>query len=184
MQSSERFEPKSGTEMSGDAAVQLLQLFEQHGIEVIVDGGWGVDALLGEQTRPHNDLDIALQHKDVQKLRALLEAQGYRDVPRDDTRDCNFVMGNDQGHEVDFHSYTFDANGKLVFGVAYPPESLTGTGSIQGYPVRCISAEWLVKFHTGYELDENDYRDVSALCERLGIALPNEYARFSRKEAQ
>ena len=174
MKPSERFEPKSDADMSGDVVVQLLQLFEQHGIEVVVDGGWGVDALLGEQTRSHGDLDIALPHKDVPKLRALLETRGYRDVPRDDTRDCNFVMGDDQGHEIDFHSYTFDAYGKLVFGVEYPFDSLTGAGSIQGYPVKCISAEWLVKFHSGYELDENDYRDVSALCERFGLALPAE----------
>ncbi len=175
----ERFEQKSPTEMSGDAVIELMQLFDQNGIEVFVDGGWGVDALLGEQTRSHTDLDIALQHKDVPNLRALLEARGYRDVPRDDTRDCNFVMGDDQGHEVDFHSYTFDAHGKLVFGVAYPLDSLTGTGSIQGYPVKCISPEWTVKFHSGYELDEHDYRDVSALCERFGMALPAEYERFT-----
>jgi len=174
MKPSERFEPKSDADMSGDVVVQLLQLFEQHGIEIVVDGGWGVDALLGEQTRSHGDLDIALPHKDVPKLRALLETRGYRDVPRDDTRDCNFVMGDDQGHEIDFHSYTFDAHGKLVFGVEYPFDSLTGAGSIQGYPVKCISAEWMVKFHSGYELDENDYRDVSALCERFGLALPAE----------
>ena len=124
MKPSERFEPKSDAEMSGDVVVQLLRLFDQHGIEVVVDGGWGVDALLGEQTRLHGDLDIALEHKDVPKLRALLEARGYRDVPRDDTRDCNFVMGDKQGHEVDFHSYTFDAHGKLIFGVEYPFDSL------------------------------------------------------------
>ena len=165
--------------MSGDAVIELMQLFDQNGIEVFVDGGWGVDALLGEQTRSHADLDIALKHKDVPNLRGLLEARGYRDVLRDDTRDCNFVMGDDQGHEVDFHSYTFDAHGKLVFGIEYPLDSLIGTGSIQGYPVKCISPEWMVKFHSGYELDENDYRDVSALCERFGMALPAEYERFT-----
>ena len=183
MKPSERFEPKSDAKMSADAVVQLLQLVEQHGIEVVVDGGWGVDALLGEQTRLHGDLDIALEHKDVPKLRALLEARGYKDVLRDDTRDCNFVMGDEQGHEVDFHSYTFDAQGKLVFGVEYPFDSLTGTGTMQGYSVKCISAEWMVKFHSGYELDENDYRDVSALCERFGMALPAEYERFTRESA-
>jgi len=183
MKPSERLEQKSDAEMSGDVVVQLMQLFEQHDIEVVVDGGWGVDALLGEQTRSHGDLDIALQHKDAPKLRALLEAHGYRDAPRDDTRDCNFVMGNAQGHEVDFHSYTFDAHGKRV-GVEYPLGSLTGTGSIQGYPVKCISAEWMVKFHSGYELDENDYCDVSALCERFSIALPVEYESFTREGAQ
>lgn len=166
-------------EMSGDAVVQLLKHWAQHGIEVIIDGGWGVDALLGEQTRVHGDLDIALEHKDVPRLRALLEGQGYRDVPRPDTRDCNFVLGDGQGHEIDFHSYTFDEHGKLVFGLDYPPDSLTGTGSIQGYPVKCITPEWMVKFHSGYELDEDDYHDVAALCERFGIALPSEFERFT-----
>ena len=170
--------------MSGDVVVQLLQLFDQHGIDLVVDGGWGVDALLGTQTRFHADLDIALDHKDVPKLRALLEARGYRDVPRPDTRDCNFVMGDEQGHEVDFHSYTFDAHGKLVFGVEYPLESLTGTGSIQEHPVKCISAEWMVKFHSGYELDENDYHDVSVMCERFGIALPTGYERFTQESTE
>jgi lincosamide nucleotidyltransferase A/C/D/E len=184
MKPSERFEPKSDEKMSADAVVQLLQLFEQHGIEVVVDGGWGVDALLGEQTRLHRDLDIALEHKDVPKLRALLEARGYKDILRDDTRDCNFVMGDEQGHEVDFHSYTFDAQGTLVFGVEYPFDSLSGTGTIQGYLVKCISAEWMVKFHSGYALDENDYHDVSALCERFGIALPAGYERFTRESAE
>lgn len=166
--------------MSADAAVELMQLFDQHRVEVFVDGGWGVDALLGRQTRAHADLDIALQHKDVPLLRKLLEERGYRDMPRDDTRDCNFVLGDDKGHEVDFHSYTYDTDGKLVFGIPYPLDSLTGSGSIQGYPVKCISPEWLVKFHSGYELDEDDYYDVAALCERFGIPLPVEYERFRR----
>ena len=177
----ESFEPNSDAEMGGDGAVQLLQLFDQHSIGVVVDGGWGVDALLGKQTRVHGDLDIALEHKDVPKLRGLLEARGYGDVPRDDTRDCNFVMGDEHGHEVDFHSYTFDTHGKLIFGVEYPLDSLTGTGTIQGYPVKCISAAWMVKFHSGYELDENDYHDVSALCERFGFTLPAEYERFTQE---
>src|SRR5215813_3511914 len=116
----ERFEQKSPAEMSGDAVIELMLLFEQYGIEVFIDGGWAVDALLREQTRIHADLDIALQHKEVPKLRALLEARGYKDVPRPDTRDCNFVLGDDQGHEVDVHSYTFDADGKHIFGVPYP----------------------------------------------------------------
>jgi lincosamide nucleotidyltransferase A/C/D/E len=182
MKSSESFEQKHNPEMSGEAAVQLLQLFARSGIDVVVDGGWGVDALLGEQTRPHGDLDIAVEHKYVLKLRTLLESRGYKDVPRDDTRDCNFVMGDDQGHEVDFHSYTFDAHGKLIFGVEYPLDSLTGRGSILDYPVKCISPEWMVKFHSGYALDEDDYWDVSVLCKRFGIVLPTEFERFTRED--
>jgi len=165
--------------MSGDAVVHILQLCEQHAIEVVVDGGWGVDALLGTQTRPHNDLDIALAHKDIPQLRALLATHGYQNIPRADSWECNFVLGDSQGHEVDVHAYTYDAQGQLSAGVAYPRASLTGRGCLQGHPVRCIDAFWQVQFHTGYAVDETDYRDVLALCTRFGLTLPAEYQRFS-----
>lgn len=170
------------SEMTTRDVLAFVQLLDRHNIGVYIDGGWGVDALLGRQTRVHSDLDIAVEHKDVPQIRALLEAQGYRDVPRDDTRDCNFVLGDDAGHLIDVHSYTFDAEGNLVFGVAYPYESLSGTGSIDGFPVKCISPEWMVDFHTGYPLDENDYQDVRLLCERFGIALPREYSAFLERD--
>jgi len=62
-------------------------------------------------------------------------------------------------------------------GVMYPAASLTGTGTIQGHAVKCVSPEYLVKFHTGYELDESDFKDVYALHKRFGIALPSEYEK-------
>ncbi len=167
--------------MTANDVIEFVQLLDQNHIDACIDGGWGVDALLGEHTRTHADLDIAVQHKDVAQIRALLEARGYRDVPRDDTRECNFVLGDDQGHLVDIHSYTFDSGGNLVFGVAYPFDSLNGTGVVNGYPVKCISPEWMVKFHTGYRLDENDYHDVKLLCQRFGIEVPSEYAEFERR---
>jgi lincosamide nucleotidyltransferase A/C/D/E len=170
--------------MTASDVTEILQLLDQNRIDVWIDGGWGVDALLGEQTRTHSDLDIAVHHREVPRLRALLEARGFKDVPRDDTRDCNFVLGDDLGHQVDVHSYTFDSAGNHVFGVEYPAESLTGTGSLKGYPVKCISPEWMVKFHTGYELDENDYRDVRALCQRFDIEMPSEYGKFEKKAAE
>lgn len=164
--------------MTANNVVEFVQMLNENEIDVCVDGGWGVDALLGEQTRPHTDLDIAIQHQDVTRVRSLLEAMGYRDVPRDDTRDCNFVLGDDHGHQIDIHTYRFDAEGNLVYGIAYPFDSLKGTGTICGFPVKCITPEWMVKFHSGYALDENDYHDVRLLCERFGIALPAEYEKF------
>ena len=166
------------TEMTAEDAVNIIKLLEQSGIEVYVDGGWGVDALLGEQTRKHDDLDIAIPHKFVPKLREILEARGYTDVPRDDTRDCNFVLGDENGRLVDVHSYTFDENGTNIFGVAYEPHHLTGIGRINNYSVKCIPPEISVEFHTGYDVDENDYRDTKALCERFNIPLPKIYEKF------
>jgi len=169
-------------EMAANDVIEIAELFKQNAIDFYVDGGWGVDALLGKQTRPHSDLDIAVQHKDVAQIRALLEARGYEDVPRDDTWECNFVLGDAQGRQIDIHSYTFDAEGNNIFGVAYPFDSLTGTGSINGYSVKCIPPNWMVKFHTGYTLDEDDYHDVKALCQRFGIEMPQEYEEFERQD--
>jgi lincosamide nucleotidyltransferase A/C/D/E len=171
-------------EMTVNDVIETIQLFHQNHIDFHIDGGWGVDALLGEQTRTHADLDIAVQHKDVAQIRALLEVRGYQDVPRDDTRDCNFVLGDPQGHQIDIHTYTFDAAGNHVYGVAYPLDSLTGAGSVNGHLVKCISPEWLVKFHSGYPLDQKDYRDVKALCQRYGINMSQEYEEFETKDAE
>lgn len=164
--------------MTAKDAVELLQLLEGHGIEVIVDGGWGVDALLGEQTRDHSDLDIAMRHRDVPELRRVLGDRGYREIQVPDTWECNFVLMDPQGRRVDVHSFTFDDAGNNVYGVAYKPEHLTGKGTIAGRSVKCIPPDHMVAFHSGYRLDENDVRDVKALCDRFGIALPREYERF------
>jgi lincosamide nucleotidyltransferase A/C/D/E len=65
-----------------------------------------------------------------------------------------------------------------IYGVAYLPEDLTGEGAINGYPVKCIAPQSAVKFHTGYSLDENDFLDTRALCEKFNIPLPREYEKF------
>lgn len=161
--------------MRASEAADLVRLFDQHNLEVYVDGGWAVDALLGEQTRSHADLDIAIPHAQVAKLRELLGARGYQEHPSPGSWECNFVLADADGRKVDVHSYTLDDAGNPIFGVPYPGQSLTGTGVIDGHPVKCISPEWLVKFHSGYELDDNDRQDVRLLCERFGIPLPEEF---------
>ena len=164
--------------MKAEIVIELLKFFAANGIETIVDGGWGVDALLGRQTRFHEDLDIAIPHKDVPKLRKLLAEKGFAEIFRDDSRDCNFVLEDDSKNQIDVHSYTFDEHGNNIYGIEYLSEHLTGKGTINNHQVRCIAPEWMVKFHTGYDLDENDYHDVKALCERFSIPLPPEYEKF------
>src|SRR4051812_10934601 len=118
-----------------------MAVLEQNGLDVYVDGGWAVDAVLGEQTRPHDDLDIALPHAQVPRLRALLSTRGFREQRRDDSWECNFVLADEAGGQLDVHSYTLDAAGLNAGGVAYSAEQLNGRGVIGGYPVRCISPE-------------------------------------------
>ena len=169
--------------MRADSAAELLALLKADGVSVWVDGGWAVDALLGKQTRPHGDLDLVIEQKDIGRLCHLLEERGYKDQPRDDTSPWNFVLGDAAGHDVDLHVVTLDANGNGIYGPPergqrYPAASLTGHGIIGGHPVRCISPEWLVKFHTGYKFDDQDVADVLALHKRFGVPLPAEYLPY------
>lgn len=165
--------------------INIYKLLTDNNIDVWLDGGWGVDALLGKQTREHGDVDIVVQQKDVSNLRKLLEKNGYQEVKRDDTSDWNFVLGIGE-LLVDVHVVTFDEKGNGIYGppernVFYPAYSFKGDGEIDNFPVKCLTAEYQVESHTGYEIDEKDYKDVAALCEKFNIPLPEEYGKFKTK---
>jgi lincosamide nucleotidyltransferase A/C/D/E len=158
-----------------DEVVRFLEFMDANGIDIVVDGGWGVDALLGKQSRPHLDLDIAVEHRFVEPLRLLLQSRGYRDIPRNDSHTYNFVMGDSNGHLIDIHSYEFDKNCQLLCGIAYPFDSLLGSGTIADRVVRCITPERMVEFHDAYQGDADDRQDVLALCQKFDIAVPQQY---------
>ena len=169
--------------MTVDDVCEFLELMSSHRIRVWLDGGWAVDASLGSQTRAHADLDIVIEERDVAVAVGALRERDYVPVPRDDTRAWNFVLGDAAGRQVDFHVIVLDAHGRGIYGPpengkCYPAEALHGKGSVNGRAVDCIAPEWLVRFHTGYPVDETDWADVSALCERFGITVPSDYARF------
>ncbi len=165
---------------TAEAVLEFLQLLEEHGIPVWLDGGWAVDALLGEQTRPHEDIDIVLSLTDVPLLWTLLTDRGYRDIARNDTRPWNFVMGNERGEMVDFHAVLFDEAGNGIYGpqrdgAVFPAACFSGRGEIAGRAVQCLTPEQIVEFHSKYTPDANDIGDVAALCARYGIAYPESY---------
>ncbi|WP_425564000.1 nucleotidyltransferase domain-containing protein [Nonomuraea longicatena] len=170
-------------ETTADDVLKFLDLMEGLGVHIWLDGGWAVDACLGAQTRPHADLDIVLEEKDLPTAESALRERGYGPVERDDTCPWNFVLGDAAGHQVDFHVIVLDGNGHGVLGPpengdVYPAPALTGRGLVGGREVACVAPEWLVRFHTGYAVDDDDWADVSALCERFGLAIPEDYRRY------
>jgi hypothetical protein len=48
--------------------IDLCSSLENVGVEIWIDGGWSVDALLGEQSRSHQDFDIVIEEKDMPKI--------------------------------------------------------------------------------------------------------------------
>lgn len=160
--------------------VEIYNLLNNNGISVWVDGGWSVDALLQKQTRLHKDLDIAIQWKDVEKLRKLLGKIGYEQIKVDNK--WNFVLRDDKGHEIDVHAFIYDEEGNVVEGIMYPTESLTGKGTIDEQSVNCISPEYMVEALAKWvhKWPEKYLPAVSALCERFNIELPEEYIQFKK----
>lgn len=172
------------SDMSIQSARELIQLLEACGARVWVDGGWAVDALVGRQTRPHGDLDIAIEQRHVAIARATLESDDFRDAARDDTRAWNFVMEHPDGREVDFHVIEINVQGDGLYGPPelneiYPAETLTGRGILDGHAVRCLSPHGLIDFRVDYPHPprERDYLDVLAVCAHFGITVPQKYRR-------
>ena len=157
--------------MDASSVIDFWTGAEAEGLEVCIDGGWAVDAVLETQTRPHGDLDIALPKDRVPALRAMLAKQKFREVPRPDSWEHNFVLKDPQGRLIDVHSYVLNADGSSRAGVPYIADHLCGSGVILGTLVRCVPPRWLVQFHTGYAVDDTDYQDVRRLCDRFELDL-------------
>ncbi|MDQ3068070.1 MAG: hypothetical protein M3R12_13125 [Actinomycetota bacterium] len=167
--------------MEAADACAALDALEAAGIRVVVNGGWGVDALLGEQTRAHDDLDVHLSIDDLEDVCQALAGLGYNECLSRDGRLENFVLRAPADRRVDLHAVRFDGSGGGVYIMPdgtdwiWPEGSFSGTGSIGGRPVACLSFEGQLLEHTGYALDDTDRLDVARLRERFGLALPEPY---------
>ena len=168
---------KTRSEMTSLALVGLLRLIEGAQIPVWLDGGWGVDALLGTQTRTHKDVDLILSVRDVPELQELLSRRGFR--LKDGEPPDSFVLADGAGLEVDVHAVTFDEEGNGIYRMrngedwVYPAEGFGGSGLVAGARVRCLSPAAQVLCHAhGYTPTEKDFRDMELLRHRFGVELP------------
>jgi lincosamide nucleotidyltransferase A/C/D/E len=139
-------------------------------------GGWGVDALLHHETRPHKDLDILVTLSDLPTLWELLDAHNFslqyvweenRWVGGEPNRwPTAFVAADAQGRELDVHVIDFGSDGAIIqhYNNPWPfPDAIIGQGSIAGNVVPCVSKEAQLAMHTGYTLPEGQVQDLKLL---------------------
>lgn len=167
---------------------RFLDLVDSLGIRIWLDGGWAVDAWLGRQTRSHGDVDIVVETASAPRLVAALSEAGYAEVPRPDTQPWNFVLGDTQGHEVDFHLIDIGPDGTGIYRppeieLRLPADSLTASTELCDRSVMAIPPLRLVEFHRGYEPDDDDRADVLALCAAFDLDVPARYRRDSPSTA-
>jgi len=162
--------------MSEDDVIDLLKNTERIGVDVWITGGWGVDALVGHQTRPHNDIDIFIQKKDRATFTEMISSNGYCEANIES--DDQAVWRDIYDRTIDLHIFEFAETGTLRFeNKIYSTEIFNKKGTIGGTTVRCLTAEAQLLYHQGYEQKEKDRHDVLLLCKTFGFSIPEEYEK-------
>jgi lincosamide nucleotidyltransferase A/C/D/E len=165
--------------LSAHDASALCRLLEQYHICYFVMGGWGVDALLGRETRPHKDLDLLVLLGDLPQLWQVFHEHGFtqqyvwrenRWLEKEGDRwPTAFVVADGAGRELDIHVIDVGPDGAIIqhYDPPWPfPASIassTAQGSITGAAVPCVSKEMQLAMHTGYPLPEGHRRDLELL---------------------
>jgi len=159
---------------AGDV-LELLDRLDAAGIEWWVHGGWGVDALLGYETRMHDDLDLAVPAETIGRLGEVFRE--FRHVNQDELP-AFYVLEDPGGRTLDFHPLDFDhdGNGRRPQPsdppALWPRAALEGRGVIAGREVRCTSPEFQLESHLYDGYDDLDWAAAVALCERFDLPLP------------
>jgi lincosamide nucleotidyltransferase A/C/D/E len=150
------------------------------GVGFWLDGGWGVDALLGAQTRPHGDLDLVIALDRAEVVIAALSQLEF--AVASDERPTRLVLEGRDGRSVDLHTVAFDAEGSGIQALPggrayrYPPEGFRARGTIGGRELPCLTPEVQLECHVGYPPEAKDHHDVLLLVRLFGLKPPPPYA--------
>lgn len=132
-----------------------------------VAGGWGVDALVGHQTRDHRDLDLLVDAQQMDLTLTGLARLGY--AVETDWLPIRVELAAETGW-VDVHPVRFDATGHGVQAgpdgsrYDYPPDVFT-TGTLGGRQVPCFTVAFQRVAHSGYPPRAQDTHDLRLLDE-------------------
>jgi lincosamide nucleotidyltransferase A/C/D/E len=148
----------------------VLEGLEQAGCRYWLEGGWGVDALVGHQTREHRDLDVDVDDRGEARALEVLTRLGY--VVDTDWRPNRVEFVRAEYGRVDVHPIELHDDGSArqpgLDGRVYTfPARFFTTGSLGARSVPCFSLEAQRVFHAGYPprpVDEHDLRVLDALA--------------------
>lgn len=160
-------------EMAATDVVRVVGAVQGAGVACLVAGGWGVDALLGRQTRRHDDLDLLVERfpDDLPAARAALEPLGfrYRRTERADfwmPERCILEDGR-RRHRIDLVSMDWPRlQAALDAGRDRPvtlPDAARAAGLVGGAPVACLSAGVQRLLHPDVAWRPVDHHDMALL---------------------
>lgn len=159
--------------MEASDVLDLLSALDDENVHCWLDGGWGVDCLLGAQSRPHRDLDLVVPRTELERVGALLASRGYAVIR--DWLPSTLAFRDGRGREVDLHPVDMTADGggnQVLLDGATWHYAAPVEGSLNGRTVPCASAEDQLLMHQGYEPRPVDVADVRRIAERFGLPTP------------
>jgi lincosamide nucleotidyltransferase A/C/D/E len=167
--------------MDAQDVLDVVAVLEDAGVAgTWLDGGWGVDALLGEQHRDHHDADIVVPADDLDLVISALAEVGF--AVTTDHRPTRMELMDRAGRVIDLQPVTFDEAGDAWQrgaapggGDAHFPATSFTYGWIGGRKVACVGPEVQVAHHLGYEPSKQDREDMSRIRERFVLPLPDTY---------
>ena len=154
------------TGMTADEVHRVVDALAEAGCFSWLEGGWGLDALVGRQTRRHRDVDLAFDAGYEDIALEVLGVLGY--ALETDWRPVRFELAAPPSRFVDMHPLVLDDEGNGVQAgpdgttFFYPSTSFT-TGMVAGRVVNCISVDLQLRFHSGYNPREIDGADLEQL---------------------
>lgn len=151
----------------------LVSAMDELGVVCWLDGGWGVDCLLGEQTREHGDLDLVVGRSDVDRVTRHLKANSF-EVLRD-WLPTSIAFRDPSGREVDLHPVELTADGggdQVLQDGSTWHYSAPVEGFVAGRSVRCASPRDQLLMHLGYDPRPVDFADVRRIAERFELPAP------------
>lgn len=149
----------------------VLDALDAADVRAWIEGGWGIDALVGHQTRDHDDVDLAVDSagQGFEHAITALTAVGYsatlEDLP------VRLLMESSEGRSVDLHPLRFATDGSAVQSghsreYEYPAAGFT-VGRIGDRAVPCLTAALQIDFHSHYEPRSVDRHDLAQLAARV-----------------
>ena len=144
----------------------VLDALSAAGCRHWLEGGWGVDALIGRQTRPHRDVDVDIDAQCEDAALAALARLGY--AVETDWRPNRVELVAPGRGRVDLHPLLLADDGsarQAALGGGFhdfPPSYFT-VGSLDGVAIPCVSPSAQRAFRSGYEPRDVDVHDLAVL---------------------
>jgi len=156
--------------MTLEDVVDVLAALDAGEIDYWVGRGWGIDALLGRQTREHRDLDLGVRLDDVPRIEMLLPQ--FRRESKEEWPGF-LLLKAERGGVVDLLLVQRSEAGELWQQLAggrrlrHEESETRASGYIGGRRVRCASVALQLERHDHPDATDQDRLDIAALEREL-----------------